>query len=77
MSPPRFVADGDDVLGRPGIVTITIPGGDDPGEIKVTLANGVSEHFSAWAEGPLEAGSGALVVAWRGRRRVDVEAWLL
>lgn len=77
MSPPRFVADGDDVLGRPGVVTIAIPGGGDPGEVRVRLANGVVEHFSAWAVSPIEAGSGALVVAWRGRRQVDVEAWLL
>lgn len=65
------------MVGRPGIVTIAIPGGDDPGEVRVRLVGGVGEHFVAWAEGPLEVGSGALVVAWRGRRQVDVEPWLL
>ena len=75
--PPDGVADGDDVVGRPGTVTIAVPGGDDPGEVRVVLADGVAEQFLAWAADRLEVGSGALVVAWRGRRRVDVEPWLL
>jgi hypothetical protein len=70
-------ADGDDVVGRPGIVTIAIPGGEEPGEVRVALAGGVLEHFVAWSADHLDVGAGALVVAWRGRRRVDVEPWLL
>lgn len=59
------------VVGRPGVVTIAIGGGDRPGEVRVQV-RGTFEQFIAYADEPLETGRAVLVYRSRGHRDVDV-----
>jgi hypothetical protein len=64
----------DDVVGCIGIVTIGIPGGAGPGEIRV-FVRGVYELFMAYTDEPTAIGHQVKVLRSRGRRAVDV-TWI-
>lgn len=74
---PRPGGPGSDLVGRLGRVTIAVPGGDRSGEVAVRLDDGRIERLLACAAQPLAPGTEVLVVNYRGRRRVDVQAWTL
>jgi hypothetical protein len=72
---PRLAdeAFGDDaVVGLPGVVTIRVPGGSAPGEVRLYV-RGTYENLIAYAVELLEVGRHVVVVASRGNRAVDVE----
>ncbi len=46
-----------EVVGRAGMVTVTVPGGEVPGEVSV-LVRGTYETFVAYADEPLALGTG-------------------
>lgn len=60
------------VLGLPAVVTIRIPGGDAPGEVRVYV-RGTYECLIAYAVEPFEVGRHVTVVTSRGRRAADVD----
>lgn len=67
-------ADGDQLIGRLGRVTMRIPGADRPGEVQLPLRGG-SEVFIAYGDGSIERGAQVLVVGTRPGRAVDVTAF--
>lgn len=62
------------LVGLLGSVIRPIRGGRLPGEIRVVMS-GEAVLFLAYCEHPLEAGARVRIVAARGSRQVDVEAW--
>jgi hypothetical protein len=60
------------VVGLPAVVTIRIPGGRAPGEVRLYV-RGTYENLIAYAVEPLEAGRHVAVVTSRGGRAADVE----
>jgi len=60
-----------DVVGCRGVVTIRIPGGDEPGEVRVRV-RGTFELFVAYTVEALNVGNRVLVNRSRGGRAVDV-----
>jgi membrane protein implicated in regulation of membrane protease activity len=61
----------EDVVGKTAHVSVTIPGGELPGEVVVRVRGG-SEAYIAYASEEVERGTQVLVVADRGARSVDV-----
>ena len=68
---------GSDLVGRTGLVTVRVPGGDLVGEVAVRMDDGSVERVLAHCPAALPTGAEVLVVNYRGPRRVDVEPWLL
>jgi hypothetical protein len=62
------------LVGKVGVVTTAVRGGDRAGEIRV-VAEGVPHHYLAYAAEPIPVGAHALVIYYRGARQVDVEPW--
>jgi membrane protein implicated in regulation of membrane protease activity len=61
-----------EVVGRIGTVVTRIRGGDQPGEVRLTV-RGSHETFIAYSERPVERHETVLVFHSRGNRAVDVE----
>jgi hypothetical protein len=61
-----------DVVGLPAVVTIRVPGGAAPGEVRLYV-RGTYENLIAYAVEPLEVGRTVVVAASRGNRSADVE----
>jgi hypothetical protein len=59
------------VVGRPAVVTIRIPGGAMPGEVRLQV-RGTFECLIAYAVEPLEVGRHVVVTASRGSRAATV-----
>jgi len=68
---------GSDLVGRTGLVTVRVQGGEGPGEVAVRMSDGSVERVLAHCPAGLPTGTEVLVVNYRGPRRVDVEPWLL
>ncbi len=64
-----------DLLGALGILTMSIPCDDRPGEIRVRLPDGFTDCLLAYSPLPIPAGWEVLIVNARGPRSVDVEPW--
>lgn len=64
-------------VGLTGIVTIRVPGGDHPGQVRLRGADGVLENFVAFATDPVPAATEVLVTNQRGPLTVDVQTWTL
>lgn len=62
------------LVGRTGIVTLSIPGGEDLGEVELSFAGG-TERFLARANEQIETDAPVLVVGELPGRIVDVERW--
>lgn len=62
------------LVGKVGVVTTAVRGGDRAGEIRV-VAGGIPHHYLAYAAEPIPVGAHALVINYRGARQVDVEPW--
>ena len=60
------------VEGLPAIVTVRIPGGSTPGEVRLYV-RGTYESLIAYAVEPLEVGRHVVVVTSRGCRAAHVE----
>jgi hypothetical protein len=60
------------VVGLPALVTIRIPGGSAPGEIRL-FVRGTYESLIAYSLEPLDVGRHVAVVTSRGDRAVDVK----
>jgi hypothetical protein len=60
------------VVGRTAVVTIRIPGGQAPGEVRL-FVRGTYEHLIAYAQEPLEVGRHVVVVVSHGTRAAKVE----
>ena len=65
---------GQAMVGRTGSVTVRVPGGDRPGEIRLVM-QGIPHHYIAYCPEPLAVGEKVLVVGDRGSRQVDVTPW--
>jgi hypothetical protein len=61
------------VVGCQGVVTVRIPGGDCPGEVRVHV-RGTYELFVAYTVEALNVGNRVLVERSRGGRAVDVSS---
>jgi hypothetical protein len=61
-----------DVEGLPAVVTIRIPGGDFPGEVRLYV-RGTFETLIAYAVEPIEVGRHVRVATSRGARAARVE----
>jgi hypothetical protein len=59
------------VVGCEGVVTVRIPGGGSPGEVRVRV-RGTYELFVAYTVEALNVGNRVFVHRSRGRRAVDV-----
>ena len=59
------------VVGLPAVVTIRIPGGKSPGEVRLYV-RGTYEHLIAYALEPLDVGRHVVVLTSRGRRAAQV-----
>jgi len=59
------------VVGRRGTVTLPIPGGVSPGEVRVEV-RGTVEMFIAYCDVAMPMGTPVLVYRSRGHRDVDV-----
>lgn len=59
------------VVGRPAVVTIRIPGGAAPGEVRLQV-RGTFECLIAYAVEPLEVGRHVVIAASRGNRAANV-----
>jgi membrane protein implicated in regulation of membrane protease activity len=59
------------VVGCRGVVTVRIPGGNSPGEVRVRV-RGTEELFVAYTVEALNAGNRVFVHRSRGNRAVDV-----
>src|SRR5947208_2853058 len=71
-APPSAGAPADPTVeGREGVVSIRIPGGESPGEVRVYV-RGTYELFIAYTEEALNVGNRVLVRRSRGGRAVDV-----
>ncbi|GAC52088.1 hypothetical protein [Gordonia amicalis] len=62
------------LVGRTGVVTLAIPGGETLGEIELPFGGG-TERFLARATEPLDDDTPVLVIAELPGRVVDVERW--
>jgi hypothetical protein len=62
------------LVGRIGVVTTRVRGGDQPGEIRLVV-HGIPHHYIAYCGQPIPVGEHALVISHRGARQVDVEPW--
>ena len=62
-------------IGSVGILTVGTRGERGPGEVRIKIRGG-SETFIAWSEQPLPKGATVLIIDARGRRAVDVMAWI-
>jgi membrane protein implicated in regulation of membrane protease activity len=62
------------LVGRTGSVTVRVPGGDRPGEVRLVV-QGIPHHYIAYCREPLAIGDKVLVVDARGARQVDVTLW--
>lgn len=60
-----------EVEGRLGVVTVAVPGGALPGEVRVGV-RGTVETFIAYADERLEVDTEVLVFRSRGPRSVEV-----
>jgi hypothetical protein len=60
-----------DVVGLPAIVTIRVPGGKVPGEVRLYV-RGTYENLIAYAVEPLEVGRHVVVLASHGNRAARV-----
>ena len=60
------------VVNLPAVVTIRIPGGKAPGEVRLYV-RGTYESVIAYSLEPLDAGRHVVVVTSRGERAVQVE----
>jgi len=69
---PGRVATDPEVVGLPAVVTIRIPGGRTPGEVRLYV-RGAYECLIAYALEPLEVGRHVMVVTSRGSRAAEVE----
>jgi membrane protein implicated in regulation of membrane protease activity len=65
---------GQQLVGRTGVVTTAVRGGEQPGEARVVV-EGIPHYYLAYCSSPLPAGAEVLVINARGQRRVDVEQW--
>ena len=75
--PSRQTGDGvtgQTLVGRTGVVTTRVRGGDLPGEVKVVVA-GLPHYYVAYGPHPLPVGATVLVIHSRGARKIDVEPW--
>jgi hypothetical protein len=68
---PETVTDAE-VVGLLAVVTIRVPGGRRPGEIRL-FVRGTYENLIAYALEPLDVGRTVSVAASRGGRAVDVD----
>jgi len=64
-------------VGLMGVVTIRVPGGDHPGQVRLRDSHGVLENYLAYATGPLPVATEVLVTNQRGPLTVDVQTWTL
>jgi hypothetical protein len=62
------------LVGRRGSVTVRIPGGLRPGEIRLVV-QGIPHHYIAFCPESAELGAHVLVIHNRGSLQVDVEPW--
>jgi membrane protein implicated in regulation of membrane protease activity len=62
------------VIGKVGIVSTAIRGGDLPGEVRVVV-EGIPHYYLGYAATALPAGTKVLVINNRGARQIDVEPW--
>ncbi len=69
--PPEVVTD-PDVVGLLAVVTIRVPGGRAPGEVRL-FVRGTYENLIAYAVEPLDVGRTVVVAVSRGGRAADVE----
>jgi hypothetical protein len=65
---------GRSLVGRTGSVTVRVPGGDRPGEVRLVV-QGIPHHYIAYCPEPVAIGDKVLVVDDRGARQVDVTPW--
>jgi membrane protein implicated in regulation of membrane protease activity len=65
---------GQTLVGRTGVVTTRVRGGELPGEVKVVVA-GLPHYYVAYCTQGLPAGATVLVINSRGARQIDVEPW--
>ena len=61
-------------VGRTGVVTTAVRGGEKPGEARVVV-EGIPHYYIAHCAKALAVGCAILVINNRGQRRIDVEPW--
>ena len=64
-------AEAESVVGRPGYVTVAIPGGAKAGEVLLRVRGG-TESYIAYADEAVGAGAQVVVLADRGARTLLV-----
>jgi predicted nucleotidyltransferase len=69
------VAGDDSLIGSIGVIIIATRGAKGPGEVLLKVRGG-SEAYLAYSAEPIPKGSTVLVINNRGRRSVDVSAWI-
>ena len=74
MQVHRELVTGPSLIGRTGSVTIRVPGGARPGEVRLVV-QGIPHHYIAYCRVPLTIGTEVLVIDDRGTRQVDIEPW--
>jgi hypothetical protein len=71
-SPPPEAAIDREVVGLLAVVTVRVPGGRAPGEVRL-FVRGTFENLIAYAVEPLDIGRTVVVTSSRGARAADVE----
>ncbi len=65
---------GQTLVGKVGLVTVRVRGGELPGEIRLVV-QGIPHYYIAYCGRALAVGEHVLVVNSRGARQLDVEPW--
>jgi len=65
---------GQTLVGKVGLVTVRVRGGELPGEIRLVV-QGIPHYYIAYCGQAIAVGEHVLVVNSRGARQVDVEPW--
>ena len=69
------MAGDESLIGSIGVLIIATRGAKGPGEVLLKIRGG-SEAYLAYSAEPIPRGSTVLVINNRGRRSVDVSAWI-
>jgi hypothetical protein len=65
---------GQALVGKVGMVTEKVRGGELPGEVRLVV-QGLPHHYLAYCTEPIAIGVQVLVINFRGSRQIDVEPW--